>query len=275
MNMNKRRIIVGVSGASGVLYGIRTLQHLQAIDDVETHLVLSEGGALNIRLETSFDLDAVQALAEHRRSAPSGLLRVSMPADLAMFTLPQVLADFGRRHPAVEIQLDLSPRRVDLVAENFDLAIRMGDLADDATLAARRVADFATGLVAAPSYLARHGEPGRPEDLPAHHCVALLARDGAAAPWQLERGEQHWRQVMAGRVSANSMGMLVHLALAGAGIAAVSLRYAERLLDQQLLVRVLADWHMPSVPAWAVMPSRRLIPPKTRVFVAALQQALR
>ena len=69
------------------------------------------------------------------------------------------------RYPAVSLELDLSPRRVDLVAENFDIAIRMGDLPDDSTLAARRVAFERFGLYAAPSYLARRGlpeTPGRP-----------------------------------------------------------------------------------------------------------------
>ncbi len=220
------------------------------------------------------EVEAVQALAEHRRSEPSGRLRVSMPGDFAMLTLPHMLTEFSRRYPRIELQLDLSPRRVDLLAENFDLAIRMGVLPDDATLAARRLADFEFGLVAAPAYLAAAGTPSRPEALPSHRCLAVLARDGRSMPWHLSRGSEHWSGPLAEPISANSMGVLVQLARAGAGIAAVSLHYVDEALERGELVRLLPDWQMPSNPAWAVMPSRRLVPPKTRAFVDALRAEL-
>lgn len=220
------------------------------------------------------EVDAVRAMAEHRRSEPSGLLRVSMPGDFAMLTLPEMLARFAERYPRIEVQLDLSPRRVDLLAENFDLAIRMGVLPDDATLVARRLADFEPALVASPAYLDAAGTPHQPGDLPVHHCVGLLARDGKTTPWHLSRAAQHWVGDHPGRLAANSMGVLLQLALAGAGIAAVSLHYAAPFLARGELRRLLPDWSMPSNPAWAVMPSRRLVPPKTRVFVEALIQAL-
>ncbi|MCB1908640.1 MAG: LysR family transcriptional regulator [Rhodocyclaceae bacterium] len=220
------------------------------------------------------EVDAVDALAEQRRARPSGLLRVSMPGDFAMLTLPRLLAGFSRRHPAVEVQLDLSPRRVDLLAEGFDLAIRMGQLPDDASLVARRLGDFATCLVASPGYLARRGMPDRPAALPDHDCLALLGRDGRPLAWHLECGPERWEGRIGGRLSANSMGTLMQLATAGAGIAAVSLHYAVELLEQGCLRHVLPAWSMPSVPAWAVMPSNRLIPPKTRAFVDALHRFL-
>ncbi|MCB1888914.1 MAG: LysR family transcriptional regulator [Rhodocyclaceae bacterium] len=220
------------------------------------------------------EVEAVQALAEHRRSEPSGLLRVSMPGDFAMLTLPQMLTDFTRRHPRIVLQLDLSPRRVDLLAENFDLAIRMGVLPDDATLVARRLAEFEFGLVAAPAYLAVAGMPRHPESLPAHRCIAVLTRDGRSMPWHLQREAEHWSGALAEPIAANSMGVLVQLARAGAGIAAVSLHYVEEALEQGELVRLLPDWRMPSNPAWAVMPSRRLVPPKTRAFIDALKGEL-
>src|SRR5205085_3440411 len=105
------------------------------------------------------------ALAMHRQARPSGRLRVSMPGDFASIALSGMLARFVREHPAIQLELDLSPRRVDLVGESVDLAIRMGSLEDDAQLAARRLAVFEVGLYASPAYLAAHGEPVAPEAL--------------------------------------------------------------------------------------------------------------
>ena len=78
---------------------------------------------------------------------------------------------------AISLELDLSPRRVDLIGENFDVALRMGDLPDDASLAGRRVAIFATGLYTLPAYLQGHGEPQEPEALMEHQALRLLARN--------------------------------------------------------------------------------------------------
>ncbi|MCA1937063.1 MAG: LysR family transcriptional regulator, partial [Dechloromonas sp.] len=109
--------------------------------------------------QVAAEVDAVRALSEFRQARPSGRLRVSMPNDFATLLLTDMLAAFVTLHPAVSLELDLSPRRVDLLGENFDLAIRMGSLPDDASLAARKLADFPGGLYAAPQYLAEHGEP--------------------------------------------------------------------------------------------------------------------
>ena len=220
------------------------------------------------------EVEAVQDLAEHRRSEPSGVLRVSMPADFAMLLLAPMLVSFGERYPRVSLDLDLSPRRVDLVAENFDLAVRMGNLPDDATLVARRVGEFAIALVAAPAYLARHAPPTHPDGLAAHRAVRLLARSGEPAPIRLQRGDETWQGVLAGRLSANSLGLLIRLAEQGAGIAAVSRAFVAGQLARGELVEVLPDWRAPSSTAWAVMPSRRLVPPRTRVFIEALILAL-
>ena len=220
------------------------------------------------------EVDCARDLAEQRRSEPSGQLRVSMPGDFAMLLLPQMLAAFSERYPRISLELDLSPRRVDLIAENFDLAIRMGALPDDATLAARRVCDFAMGLVASPAYLARHAPLTHPRELPAHRGLRLLARDRQPAPISLYRGEEQWQGTLQGNLAANSIGVLTQLALQGAGIAAVGLHYVAGLLASGELQRVLPEWQAPSGTAWAVMPSRRLVPPKTRVFIDALKQEL-
>lgn len=217
----------------------------------------------------SEEIDAVRGLAEQRHAEPTGMLRVSMLADFATLLLAPMLTEFSERYPRIELRLDLSPRRVDLIGENFDLAIRMGTLADDATLVARRVGDFRSILVATPAYLARRGTPRHPDDLHGHTGLRLLRGDEPAR-LELRCADAHWEGPLPGRVSANSLGMLLGMAAQGAGIAAVTRLFVADAITRGELVHVLPQWQAPSQTAWAVMPSRRLIPAKTRAFVDLL-----
>ena len=147
----------------------------------------------------------------------------------------------------------------------------MGDLPDDASLAARRLAVFSSSLYAAPHYLARRGVPSEPEALMEHDALRLLMRNGDPMPWVLNRGDQRWEGIPPGRATANSPELLIRLARAGAGITIVSDHFVEPYVRTGELVPVLADWSLPPVPAWAVFPGRRLMPARTRVFLDMLQ----
>jgi DNA-binding transcriptional LysR family regulator len=231
-------------------------------------------GLLDHARQVADEVDAVVAFAAHRQLRPSGRLRVSMPADFAHLLLVDMLAAFVAQYPEVVLELDLSPRRVDLLGENFDIALRMGVLPDDASLAARRIADFPHGLYAAPAYLARRGEPAAPDQLAGHDSLRMLGRDGDADAWTLLRGEERWQGVPAGRLNANSPELLIGLALAGAGIAAAPDYFAAAHVRSGALRRVLPDWCLPVVTAWAVFPGRRLMPAKARAFLDLLLATL-
>jgi len=150
-------------------------------------LVITEfgQGVLDHARALSEEVDAALAFALSRQARPSGRLRVSMPGDFASTALERPLAAFIRDFPEVSLELDLSPRRVDLIGENFDLAIRMGTLPDDTQLTARRLAVFTTGLYAAPSLLREHGEPLTPDALHTMPALMLLSRSGDAVAWEL------------------------------------------------------------------------------------------
>ena len=220
------------------------------------------------------EVDAVAALSAHRQTAPSGRLRVSMPSDFANLLLVDALAAFVALHPAISLELDLSARRVDLLGEGFDLAVRIGDLPDDNLLAARRLTAFASGLYAAPGYLAERGEPQEPAELALHEAVRHMGSSGEPLTWTLLRGEERWQGVPPGRVGGNSPELLIRLARAGAGIAAVPDYFAQAEVRQGRLQRVLPAWCLPSPTAWVVFPGRRLMPVKTRVFIDMLLTTL-
>ncbi|WP_020653235.1 LysR family transcriptional regulator [Massilia niastensis] len=240
-------------------------------------LVVTEFGSslLEHARRVADEVEAAGALAQHRQHAPSGKLRMSVPADFANAGLNEVIARFLERYPAVTLEMDLSPRRVDLVAENFDIAIRMGDLPDDSTLSARPITLEHAALYAAPAYLAKHGIPEHPDDLPAHDVLCILSRYGGSAAWTLIRGKVRWERSLPARLTANSPDLLARIAARGAGIAISSTLFAEPYLRTGELVRVLPEWEMPITNGWAVFPSRKLMPAKTRAFLDLMEEMCR
>ncbi|MEP7208472.1 MAG: LysR family transcriptional regulator [Casimicrobiaceae bacterium] len=216
------------------------------------------------------DVMATAALAQHRQIEPSGRLHVSMPGDLANLVLAPLLAEFILRYPAITLVVDLSARFVDLVGENFDVAVRMGHLRDDASLAARRLAVFTSSLYAAPVYLARRGTPATPSALLEHDALRILVGAQEAAPWVLHRGDARWQGVPPARSIANSPDFLMRMALRGVGITIVHDSFALPYVQRGELVPVLQGWQPAPVSAWAVFPGRRLMPARTRVFLDAL-----
>ena len=220
--------------------------------------------------QVTSEVEATLALTQHRQSEPSGRLRISMPGDFANDVQGSMLAEFIASYSAISLEVDISPRRVDIIGENFDVAIRMGDLPDDASLAARRIAVFSAGIYASPDYLAHHGVPHEPEVLMEHDALHLLARNGKPVPWHLRRAETHWDGIPPGRATTNSPALLVRLALSGTGITVLADYFAEPYVKSGELVRVLGDWDLPTVTAWAVFPGRRLMPARTRAFLDTL-----
>lgn len=222
------------------------------------------------------ETEAVNALAQHRQVTPQGSLRVSFPPDFfEEFDLVPFLLRFAERYPEVRVELDISPRRVDLIAERFDLAIRAAArLPDDATLVARRLLDLEHGLFASPAYLARAGTPAAPAELLEHAVLHVITSSGEAQPLRLSCGTQHWEGVPASRLAANSVGLQRTLAAHGMGIVALSTRFAASMVARGLLARVLPQWCLPAMTVWCVTPGRRLLPTRTSAFVAMLESTL-
>lgn len=231
-------------------------------------------GILDHARQIAAETEASLALAQHRQTQPAGVLRVSMPNDFANLMLASALAEFAARHPLISLELDLSARRVDVLAEGYDLAVRFGSLPDDATLVAKRLFVVHTGLYASPAYLAQRGTPHTPGDLTGHDALYLASAQRGMTPWLLRRGEETWAGTPSARISANSPELLVRLARQGLGIVAAPEDYARSYVEARALARILPDWELPPATAWAVYPGRRLMPAKTRVFIELLETRL-
>lgn len=221
------------------------------------------------------EVDAVMAVAEHRQVTPSGRLRVSVPGDLAAIALAPMLTEFSKTYSEIQLELDLSPRYVDVIGDGFDLAIRIGGETQDLQLTTRHLVDLGIGLYASPLYTAHAGEPDTPDALARHDVLALLV-DGLPVNWLLSRDALSVPVDMSGRrVSANSYELLFRLARSGAGITAMPDLFAQPYLAGGELVRILPEWRLPAAMVRAVFPSRQLMPRKTRVFLDALLSHLK
>jgi len=218
------------------------------------------------------EVAATQDFVRSQEERPRGRLRVSMPGEYAKQNFSRAFATFIETYPEIQLDLDMTSRRVDLIGERFDLAIRMGTLDSDATLVARKIDEQSFGLYASPIYLALHPAPKRPDDLEHHAAVRLLSARGSAISWKLMRGKAVWEGVPPGRLTLNSLDVIQQLLLDGAGIGALPDRFVAEDVRLKRLVRVLPEWCLPAVPAWAVMPMRRYLPAKTRALLAHLEQ---
>jgi DNA-binding transcriptional LysR family regulator len=199
---------------------------------------------------------------------PSGVLRVSLPVDFATIYLAPLVAEFALRHPGIRFEFDLTPRRVDLVTEPFDVAIRMGELSDSG-LIARQLARLPRFLYASPRYLKLSGEPKQPADLARHQCLCMPK----AATWKLDDGERPVEVTVGGRFTLNSVGMIRRLATLDMGIAVLSEQIAAEDIAQARLRRVLPRWQASPISVHAITETR-LLPAKTQRFVEFLQEHL-
>jgi DNA-binding transcriptional LysR family regulator len=221
------------------------------------------------------ETEAASAMALHRQGTPRGVLRVSLPPDFAELDLTPLLLQYASSYPEVRLELDLSPRRVDLLAERFDLAVRAASrLPDDSTLVARKLCEMSGSLYASPAYLARYGTPEQPADLLDHVCLGAISGTGEALPWQLARGAERWEGMPTGPLAANSRGLQRDLAAHGLGIVGLADRFAAKWIEQGLLKCVLPEWTLPTVTIWCVTPGRRLLPVRTTAFIELLRAAM-
>ncbi len=224
--------------------------------------------------QVAAEIEAASELIQGRASEPCGHLRISIPTDFTSDMLGALLTRFTAAYPRISFDIDVSRRRVDLIAENFDLAIRIGDLEDDATLVARRIGRIEMGLYASPDYVEKQGCPEHPDALATHDLLHLTQRLGEPMHLKLvcEKGE--WTGNPARRITANSPGVLMHMAICGAGIAPLADHFAAESVRSGLLVRVLEDWRQSQIPIWAIMPGRRLVPLRVQLFIEALKKEL-
>ncbi|WP_420009022.1 LysR family transcriptional regulator [Xanthomonas sacchari] len=219
------------------------------------------------------DLESLAGGLRQAGASAAGTLRVTMSAAFGRLYVSPVLPRFMALHPQVRLSVHLSDNVVDLVSEGFDLAIRIGTLRDS-SLVARRLAGNRRMLCASPDYLRRHGTPATPADLAAHACLLLTGSDGRQDTWRLQAPDGEIAVRVAGPLETNFGEVLRDAAVNGQGIALHSEWHVAEDLRQGRLCQVLADYPLTETGIYAVMPQRRLVPPRVRAFVEFMQAEL-
>ncbi len=216
------------------------------------------------------DLAELDSAMAQSQATPQGRLRVDVSASLASLVIIPAIADFHARYPGIQIDLSVTDRPVDLLAENVDCVVRAGVLSD-LSLVARRVGDLQFVTAAAPTYLARHGAPRVPADLEGegHTTVGYLnARTGRIHPMAF-RDDAGQEFDVAGRyaLSVNDGNVYMTAALIGLGVIQIPTFMGHPHLETGALVPVLTDWAVPSIPLHVVYPPNRHLSNRLRVFV--------
>lgn len=199
----------------------------------------------------------------------SGQLRVSAPSGFGRRHVAPLVGDFMRANPDVTVNLDLSDRLVDLLNENIDCAIRIGELTDSSLISVR-LGEMRRMVVASPAYLVAQGVPREPVDLATHNCLSLGQQRG----WvfrNAQSGEVDTLKV-SGSFECNDGAVLHEWALAGKGLAWRSLWEVGQDLKEGRLTSVLDAWQAPPMGIYAVFPQRRHLPLRVRLFIDLLKE---
>jgi DNA-binding transcriptional LysR family regulator len=217
------------------------------------------------------ELEEAERAVGNLQSEPRGLLRITAP--LQFTSLGPIIAELLGRHPALEVELSCTDRRVDLVEEGFDAAIRAGAL-DDSTLVARSLGTIQRVLVAAPRYCKRNGTPKQPADLLRH---ATIAFGSGANPllWTLISGNAREEVRITPRLTTNDFDVLAASIRAGVGIGWLPTFLCAAELRTKKLKRVLPEWSTDQAPVHAVYPTARHLSPKVNAFLELLRARFR
>lgn len=216
------------------------------------------------------EIEAAEAALEHGRHGPRGLLRVSAPLAFGRHWVAPMLGRLAKKHAELEIGINFSDRRVDVLAEGFDLAVRIGPLADSASLQARTLGTQRFAMFASPAYLRRQGRPKTVEDLHTHVAIAY-GPDGRHVPWRLPRADGKLAEVsMRHMLNFDDVASIADAALAGLGIARLPLWMAGQWVEAHQLVPVLAAAYADDTQVHVVWPRARFLPLKTRAAIDLL-----
>lgn len=259
--------VAGLEAALGVRLMNRSTRSLQ---------LTSEGQAFLQGAREAIDaLDAAIDTVAAQRAHPEGRVRVSTSNAFGHRYLMPLLPRLAEMYPAIVLELDFDDRRVDIVRDGFDIAVRGGNLVDS-SLVSRPICDLLTILVAAPGYLAKFGVPKRVQDLDKHRHIAVRFLTGQTSPWTFKQaGTVQQRLPEPAALVVSDPQAAVEAAVSGMGIAQTGVHHAWEYLKTGQLKVVLATLHDSGSRSMALQyPHRALVAPRVRVTVDFLLHEL-
>jgi DNA-binding transcriptional LysR family regulator len=218
------------------------------------------------------EIHSAEAEIAATHGEPQGLLRLTAPVELGGSVLPNLISGFIKKYPKVQIEVLLSDRRVELLAENVDLAIRAGEL-KDSTLIAKKLGSVYFAPFAAPKYLKGHGTPVHPRDLRTHQCLHFTPL--GSEEWKLLGPKGALHTPVPAHLIINDLNMVKALAVGGSGIALLPTFFCYPEVHAGKLVRVLPDWRTQLNPIHFVYPAQKFVMPKLNSFIEFATDTIR
>ncbi|MGB9493257.1 MAG: LysR family transcriptional regulator [Azonexus sp.] len=218
-------------------------------------------------------VEAAETDVAEDRQTPRGNVRISLPLSFGLKRLAPRLLEFSQRYPEVALDMDYSDRRVNLIEEGIDLSIRITRRLQSGDVA-RKIGSGHLLVIASPDYLARHGRPRHPSELAHHECLGYTA-GGAGLSWQFMVDGQLASFPVRSRINANNGDVLTEAAAQGLGITLQPDFIADSFLAAGRVESILADFPVPELGIYAMLPSNRHVPHRVRVlmdFLAASEQ---
>ena len=244
---------------------------------------LTEAGALYYEriVRVLDDLEEADDALRTTQETPRGLLRVSAPMTVTLLCLSPALPKFLARYPEVSLDLQLDDRRINIVEQGFDLALRGSDNLEDSSLIAQKLMTMVHVVCGAPSYFERYGVPASPEDL-VNHCCIQFTLSGHAKVWTFKnvddlRPASGYRTISVpidGRYKVNSSLAVRDALRAGFGLSLIPWIYVRDDLNEGRLQTVLDEWSPDETTLYAVYPSKRYVTSKVRAFLDFLVEEL-
>lgn len=212
------------------------------------------------------DLEEADATLGSMRDMPKGVLRVSAPLTVTLVCLSSAIPRFLEKYPDVSIDLNLNDRRVNIVEEGFDVAIRGSDNLEDSGLIARKLMTMDHVLCGSPSYFKRNGAPSIPEDVANHNCVQFSLSDHASE-YTFKNADREVSIPINGRYKVSSSLAVRDAVRNGFGISLIPRVYVKEDLQSGRLQSVLEEWVANETILYAVYPSKRYVVSKVRAFL--------
>ena len=219
-------------------------------------------------------VEAAETGVAEERQTPRGMIRISLPLTYGLMRVAPILLDFARRYPEVQLDMDYTDRRVNLIEEAIDLSVRITSRLG-ATEIARRIGSSQLQAVASPSYLAEHGVPLHPSELINHECLSYTTTAESKQTWSFEIDGVLTAYPIRARIHSNNGEALNDAVERGLGIALQPDFIIERSLQSGKVVTILNEFPLPELGIYAMLPSNRQVPHRVRVLMDFLTDQLR
>lgn len=203
---------------------------------------------------------------------PQGLLRITAPIDIGSNVLPPIVSSYMAAFPKVRVEVILTDRRVDLLSENVDLAIRAGEL-QDSSMIGKKIGSTYFVPVASPKYIKKHGAPSHPRELLKHNCLQFTPI--GIDHWKLVGPKGSLNVALPGKTIINHLEMIKTICLMGDGIAYLPTSLVFSEVKAGKLIRILPEWRSAYTPVHFIYPAQRYVTPKLSSFIDHAYSALK